>query len=140
MTKLDEPATPRQVGALHHQFERLGYRPADRHARLATCAAMLGLDGLDTTKDLSKGQAGQLAARLAGITGRGHLAAVPGVRLPPDGPEARARAMLARWDPAASRQRILTRLLTRYIAAEMAARIQEAARDARKTPVQEPAA
>jgi hypothetical protein len=60
----EHPVTPNQLGRLHREFARLGYRPADRDARLATCAALLGLDDLATMKDLRQGQAGQLVGML----------------------------------------------------------------------------
>jgi len=139
------PATDNQVGCLHRHFERLGYRRADRDDRLATCAALLGLDGLATMTDLRQGQAGQLARMLAGIRTRAQLAAAPGAQLPPDSPGARARAMFARWEEAEARKeaarwpasaktktRLLAQLVSRYLAAELAARQrQEGTRDAR---------
>jgi hypothetical protein len=47
--------------------------------------------------------------------------------------------MLARWDPGAParrRTRLLARLLTRYLAAELAARTRKEIRDAAPAPVQ----
>jgi hypothetical protein len=70
-----EPATPSQVGVVVRQFERLGFTGSDRAERLTISAALLGLDGLGSTKDLTMGQAGQLYRTLAGIRGRGELRA-----------------------------------------------------------------
>jgi len=45
----------------------------DRAERLAISAALLDLDGLDSTKDLTMGQAGQLYRTLVDIRDRGEL-------------------------------------------------------------------
>lgn len=68
-----EPAAPNQVGAVRVEFRRLGL-DGDRHARLAAAAALLGLDGLNSTNDLSMGQAGHLIKTLRGLAGAGDLA------------------------------------------------------------------
>jgi hypothetical protein len=53
------PATPNQIGAVQVEFRRLGL-DGDRPARLAATAALLGLDSLSSSSDLSMGQAGYL--------------------------------------------------------------------------------
>lgn len=69
-----EPATPNQRGALMRECERLGL--TGRAERLAVLAGLLGADELDTTGDLTMGQAGQLV----GILHRaGGLAELPDV-------------------------------------------------------------
>ena len=56
---LIEPATRAQVGALAGELERHhGLR--DRAERLAVCATFLGLDYLESSGDLTMGQAGVL--------------------------------------------------------------------------------
>jgi len=74
-----EPATPSQVGVVVGQFERLGFTRHDRAERLAISAAFLGLDGLESTKDLTKGQAGKLYSLLLGIGDRDELRAAAGL-------------------------------------------------------------
>ena len=69
-----EPATPNQVGAVHGEFRRLGL-DGDRPARLAAAAALLGLDDLGSSRDLSMGQAGYLIHTLRGLAGAEELAA-----------------------------------------------------------------
>lgn len=70
-----EPATPNQVGALHHEFKRLGYQDNrwDRPARLGAAAALLHLGQLNSTHDLTMGQAGQLLRALRGYRSRTQL-------------------------------------------------------------------
>jgi hypothetical protein len=68
------PLTPAQCGAVHGEFTRLGV--TRRTERLGICAALLGLDSLGSTSDLTQGQAGQLIARLRDIRIRDELAAV----------------------------------------------------------------
>lgn len=64
-----EPLTATQRGAVLGEFRRLGLdSPADRSRRLAVSAAILGLDELTSTADLSMGQAGQLVSALRSIT------------------------------------------------------------------------
>jgi hypothetical protein len=70
-----EPATSDQVGAIHREFARLGYREAERAGRLAASAALLCLDGLDSSADLTLGEAGKLVRLLQGFTSRAELAA-----------------------------------------------------------------
>lgn len=73
-----EPATPYQRGAIMREFARLGV--SDRVERLAVCAALLELDGLESTRDLVMGQAGQLVAALLHTRDRVDL---PDVTAPP---------------------------------------------------------
>jgi len=70
-----EPATSNQRGAIMREFGRLGFGEGDRTERLAACAALLGLDELDTTGDLTMGQAGQLVGTLMRFADRGELTA-----------------------------------------------------------------
>ena len=90
-------ATPAQVAAVNNQFWYLGYRRADRAERLAVCAALLGLDELASTKDLTAGQAGQLVRMLAQLRGRGGLdeaiAAARAAREKPDRADAEELAV-----------------------------------------------
>jgi hypothetical protein len=69
------PPTPNQLGRLHAEFERLGYHPADRDARLAVCAALLGLESLGSTCDLTMGDAGRLVRMLLDTGDRSELPA-----------------------------------------------------------------
>ena len=68
-----EPATQMQVGAIHGQFRRLGYGHADRDRRLAACAALLGLDALDTTTTLTMGDAGRAVRILQSFADRAEM-------------------------------------------------------------------
>ena len=70
-----ELASPRQRGAVMGQFTRLGYGRADRAARLAVAARILGLDDLASTGDLTTGQAGMLLGTLSGFASRAGLGA-----------------------------------------------------------------
>lgn len=66
MSRLDsEPLTVRQLGAIHREFGRLGFGPADRDRRLAAAAALTGLDTLGSLTHLTMGQAGLLVQVLA---------------------------------------------------------------------------
>ena len=67
------PATPNQIGAVHGEFHRLGL-DGDRPGRLAVAAALLGLDGLTSSRNLSMGQAGYLVKTLRSLAGAGELA------------------------------------------------------------------
>lgn len=59
------PATPNQVGAIHREFSRLGFRPADSSERLRITGQLARADGqLATTKDLTMGQAGRVVEAL----------------------------------------------------------------------------
>ncbi|MGA2828445.1 MAG: hypothetical protein ABSF03_20265 [Streptosporangiaceae bacterium] len=76
MTRLEtESATANQVGVIRYEFERLDFTGDDRAERLAACAALLGLGELASTKDLTKGQAGQLYRMLLDFRDRDELAA-----------------------------------------------------------------
>lgn len=72
LTLLDtEPATLNQRGRIMHECDRLGL--VDRTERLAVLAAVLGIDGLDSTADLVMGQAGQLVNVLQRTRDRAEL-------------------------------------------------------------------
>jgi len=72
-----ESATPTQVGALHGEFRRLGYNEdEDRAERLAVCATLSGLGELETTSDLTMGEAGRLINLLRQTRDAGELAAL----------------------------------------------------------------
>ena len=68
-----EPATANQVGAAMGEFERLGFGLADRRERLAVAVALLRLDELRSTWDLTMGQAGRLVGLLRQIPDRAAL-------------------------------------------------------------------
>ena len=76
-----ESLTPNQRGAIMGEFGRLGFHHLRHRAeRLAVCAALLGIDDLGSTADLTQGQAGQLLNILRHTTDRTALlqaAAVP---------------------------------------------------------------
>lgn len=56
-----DPLTATQLGAVHGEFERLGFGREDRADRLAISAALAGYPGeLESTKDLTMGEAGKL--------------------------------------------------------------------------------
>lgn len=86
------PATQNQRGALHHEFTRLGYQDNrwDRPARLGAAAVLLGLDQLDSLRDLVMGQAGQLLRALQELDSRAELdaAIVPAAPAGRDRPDA----------------------------------------------------
>lgn len=69
-----ERITRNQRGAIMREFDRLGFHyKRDRADRLAVCAALLGIDGLDSTDDLTQGQAGQLVNALQRTATRAEL-------------------------------------------------------------------
>lgn len=68
-----EPITPNQRGRIMEECWRLGLHT--RAERLAVLAGLLGLDGLDSTSDLTMGQAGQLVNVLQRTSKRTELAA-----------------------------------------------------------------
>jgi hypothetical protein len=75
MTRLEtEPATPNQVGVIRREFGRLGLGADGRAERLAISAALLGLGGLDSTRDLTMGEAGRLYRMLLDFRHRDELA------------------------------------------------------------------
>jgi hypothetical protein len=78
VVSLQGRATADQIAAVNNQFWYLGYRRADRAERLAACAALLELNELASTKDLTAAQAGQLVRVLAQLRSRGELRAVIG--------------------------------------------------------------
>jgi hypothetical protein len=67
--------TPNQISRLHLGFERLGYGPADRAARLEMAAAWLGIERIGSFTDLRQGQAGQLVRALPSYRTRAELEA-----------------------------------------------------------------
>jgi hypothetical protein len=68
------PLTDNQRGAIMGHFERLWLHPRyDRAERLRICAALLGLDQLDSVKSLTMGEAGRLLQILRGIRNRVEL-------------------------------------------------------------------
>ena len=85
-----DPLTPRQLGAIHGEFRRLGYRdPWNRADRLEVTAALAGCGPIASTKELYQGEAGRV---IRGLRDCGTLAeleqlaedqddAVPPVRL-----------------------------------------------------------
>jgi hypothetical protein len=66
-----ESATANQLGAIMGEFARLGI--SDRAERLAVCAALLDLDELDTSADLTMGDAGRLLNVLQHTADRAEL-------------------------------------------------------------------
>ncbi|HEY1621757.1 MAG TPA: hypothetical protein VGG25_29320 [Streptosporangiaceae bacterium] len=88
MSRLEtEPLTERQLGAVLGEFRRLGLdRPADRAERLAVSAELLGLDGLDSTRDLVMGEAGRLVSILRNTASRAELATLPAPAAEPETP------------------------------------------------------
>lgn len=63
-----EPLTANQLGAIHREFRRIGFRGAAvRAERLRLTAILAGRPGeLATTKDLTMGEAGRVARALIG--------------------------------------------------------------------------
>lgn len=64
--------TPRQWGAIRGEFRRL--LVADRSVRLGLTARLLGLPPVESTRDLSMGDAGRLVAMLRGCESPAELA------------------------------------------------------------------
>ena len=68
MTTVDvraKPLTSTQRGAIMGHLHRLGLdQPAWRAARLAICAALLGVERVESITHLSRGQGGQLVGTL----------------------------------------------------------------------------
>ena len=85
----EAPATPNQTGRLHLEFERLGYGPADRAARLKAAADYLGIDPIGSFTNLRQGQAGQLVRALAPYRTRAGLEAGTRLTSPPHEPPGR---------------------------------------------------
>jgi hypothetical protein len=71
-----EAATPAQRGAIMGEFGRLGFGAHDRDQRLATAAAILGLDTLGSIRDLVMGDAGRLLHILQRTRDRSELSAL----------------------------------------------------------------
>jgi len=77
-----EPATPNQVGAIHGEARRLNL--TDRAERLAASAALLDLDQLGSTRDLTMGQADCLLRTLQDCRDRAALDAMIPARPQPE--------------------------------------------------------
>lgn len=78
-----KPLTGYQRGAIMRQCDRLGL--ADRTERLAVLAALVGLDALGSTADLTQGQGGYLVSLLQRTRDRNELPAVSVVATAADG-------------------------------------------------------
>ena len=77
-----DPATPLQYGRAIRLFEQLGY--TDRDDRLTAAAVLLGLDGLGSFRDLSKGKCGWLVEHVGACETRAELdAAIRAATLAP---------------------------------------------------------
>ncbi len=62
-----EPLTWNQLGGIHREFARLGFRdPADRAERLRLTAALAWSEPITSTKDLTIGEAGRAIRALIG--------------------------------------------------------------------------
>jgi hypothetical protein len=71
------PLTLGQLGAVHGEFRRLGFRPADRRERLEITAGLAQIpDGLESTRDLTMGEAGRVVGALRSCRNDGELAAL----------------------------------------------------------------
>jgi len=79
-----EPLTLAQLGAIHGEFRRLGYRdPWDRAERLAVTATLARSGPVTTTKALTEGQAGRVVAALRACPTPAALAARVATPPPP---------------------------------------------------------
>lgn len=82
-----EPLTLNQLGAIHREFERLGFGEADRAERLEVSAILARYPGqLATTKDLTMGEAGRLVGVLRSCCNLEDLDAVLLAERPAPGP------------------------------------------------------
>lgn len=62
-----EPLTLNQLGRIHREFARLGFRElADRAERLRLTAALAWSEPIGSTKDLTMGEAGRAIGALTG--------------------------------------------------------------------------
>lgn len=62
-----EPLTGNQLGAIHREFYRLGFHvTADRAERLRLTAELARVPSIESTKDLTMGQAGRVVGLLTG--------------------------------------------------------------------------
>lgn len=59
-----DPLTINQLGRIHQEFARLGFGPADRAERLRLTAELARSGPLESTKDLSMGEAGRAIGAL----------------------------------------------------------------------------
>jgi hypothetical protein len=67
-TRLDrEPLTSNQLGAIHREFYQLGFHvSADRAERLRLTAMLARVPSIDSTKNLTIGQAGRVVGLMTG--------------------------------------------------------------------------
>ena len=71
-----DPLTLVQLGAIHGEFRRLGFDPADRAGRLEVTAALARVSGgIESTRELTMGEAGRVIGALRDCPGRAELAA-----------------------------------------------------------------
>src|ERR1035441_8771002 len=69
-----EPATREQIGAIHGEFRRLGYRdPWHRADRLPVTARLAECEPIGSSKDLSQGEAGRALRMLQQCENSGSL-------------------------------------------------------------------
>lgn len=65
-SRLDtDPLTINQLGRIHQEFARLGFGRADRAERLRLTAELARSGPIESTKDLSMGEAGRAIRALA---------------------------------------------------------------------------
>lgn len=89
-----DPLTATQLGAVHGEFERLGAGSGDRHNRLIISALLAEYPGeLESTKDLTMGQAGRLIGALRGCGTAADLVAL--IEPPAPRPVITCRSILA---------------------------------------------
>jgi hypothetical protein len=55
-----EPLRPNQLGAIHGEFRRLGYGRLDRAARLEVTAELARCGPVESTRELTMGEAGRV--------------------------------------------------------------------------------
>jgi hypothetical protein len=64
-----KPLTSNQLGAIHREFYRLGFHvTADRAERLRLTAELARVPSIDSTKDLTMGQAGRVVRLMIGCS------------------------------------------------------------------------
>jgi hypothetical protein len=86
-TRLDtEPLTLAQLGAVHGEFRRLGFGPADRAERLEVTAGLARAGGpVGSTRELTMGEAGRVIRALIECPDYDALAVLLGEPEPPRG-------------------------------------------------------
>jgi len=90
-----EPLTPNQLGRIRAEFGRLGFAESDRGARLRVTAALAGIPGrIESTKELTEGEAGRVVRVLTGCRTAEDLAALT---VPETRPRRGVLAGLAAW-------------------------------------------